>query len=74
MSPATGSLRLLHQRATSAAACCCGLVVAAALAAEPSTPEPDYADDLPRIPQVAAADALATMEVADGFALCWQAP
>jgi putative membrane-bound dehydrogenase-like protein len=69
MSPATGSLRLLHQRATSAAACCCGLVVAAALAAEPSTPEPDYADDLPRIPQVAAADALATMEVADGFAL-----
>ena len=69
MIPETASLRLLHQRATCAAACCCGLVVAAALAADPPPAEPDYADDLPRIPQIAAADALATMEVADGFSL-----
>lgn len=69
MIPETVSLRLLHQRATWAAACSCGLVVSAALAADPPPTQPDYADDLPRIPQVAAADALATMEVAAGFSL-----
>ena len=45
------------------------LMLLSLVAAEPSPGEADYAEDLPRIPPVAASDALGTMEVADGFTL-----
>ncbi len=45
----------------------CLLLVAVVVAEEPG--EPDYTDDLPRIPAVAAEQAAATMELAEGFGL-----
>jgi putative membrane-bound dehydrogenase-like protein len=45
----------------------CLLLVAVVVAEEPG--EPDYTDDLPRIPAVAAEQAAATMELAEGFRL-----
>ena len=45
------------------------LMLPSLVAAEPAAAEADYANDLPRIPPVAASDALGTMEVADGFTL-----
>jgi putative membrane-bound dehydrogenase-like protein len=62
-------LMRLRRRVMCAATVCWGLLAVAVMAADPPPAQPDYADDLPRIPQVAADEAMATMEVAEGFTI-----